>query len=197
MPTFVRSLIWVFGLFFLGMLPATGEIVYNSPPAKTQTRAKKHNKPRYKAKKRIQKEQQDITLGLYLTFTVLFLLPLLVLGGFGLVLLGFSMGGLVGLGIGFILLGNLGTILGGLLTGSTASYSTNALKTAVWIFFSINLIGGSVALLYGLGILQGGVLFSILGIGGLVFALVFLIWAIYIWQQNKAFRQGSRIPEGE
>lgn len=199
MPTFVHSLPSILGLLLLFIVPATAKIVYHTPPAKkhviTQKRTSK--KARLTPKKNIQREQQDITLKLYLTFALLLLLPVLVLTGFGLVLFGFYSSWLVGFGIGLIILGTLGVILGGLLTGRTNSYSTNVLKTAVWVFFSIHLIGGLTTLLYGVGLLVGGVLFSALGIGSLVFALVFLIWALSIWQQNKAFRQGSRQVDKE
>lgn len=199
MLTSVRLLLPILGLLFLLIVPANAKIVYHIPPTKKNTITKKHTKKwtRLIPKKRIQRQQQNITLSLYITFTLLFLLPILVLTGFGLVLFGLYSSWLVGLGIGLIILGTLGVILGGLLTGRTNSYSTNALNTVVWVFFFIHLVGGLAVLFYGVGLLAGGILFSALGIGSLVFALVFLIWGIGIWLQNKAFRQGRRLVDEE
>lgn len=197
MPLTSRSLVGIFLLLFLYIVPATAELVYNAPPARSKTsiRAKKQRPP--KARKRIQSQQKDITLGLYLTFALLLLLPLLVLGGFGLVLLGYAVAWLAGLGIGLILLGNLAAIMGGILTGQTTAYSTSALKTAVWLFFFINALGGVFLLLTVVNVVIGQLLLWIVGIGALVVALGFLIWGIFMWQQNKGFRQGSKLPAEE
>lgn len=190
MPITIRSFVGILGLLLLCTLPATAELVYNTPPPHSQNSTQKQRPTRLK--KRIQRQQQDITLSLYLTFALLLLLPLLVLAGFGLLLLGYAIGWLVGLGIGLVSLGNLGVILGGILTGRTKTYSTSVLKTVVWIFFFINALGGLFVLLTIACVVVGQLLLWGVGIGALIFALGFLIWGICMWQQNKAFRQGSQ-----
>lgn len=186
------ALIQRYFLFLLLLLPCTlpssAEAVY-APSKQAHQRRTQPARTKYRLAlrkpTRIQQSQKDINTSLYLTFALIFLLPLLVISGFTIALLSVELIGWLALGVGLIGLGNLATIIAGLLAGRSRTYSTNALTTGVWVLFGINLLGGLVALALSITMVAA------LGLG---LSFFFLCWGALIWRQRQAFRRGSRIP---
>lgn len=184
MPVSLFRFLLLVGLFLWGTSSSTAAWVYTAPPAQPKTKHRFRLKPSPKTTVPPQQQgtQQGITSGLYLTFGLLFLLPVFVVLGLLLTLLGSPLW----LGLALILLGNGAALLAGWLAGRTNSYSTKVLQTAVWVFFVLNLVGVGLALWWSLWVLLGVVA---------AFALLFLIWGIGIGLQKSAFKRASQVGE--
>lgn len=179
---------------------AHSEVVYNAPPAKKITKKKKkqkHFKSRAAFIQQQQKKPDNIVIGLYITFAVLILLPVLVLAGTLIVALGFP--GLLAyiLGCSLIGVGNIGIILGGVLTGATATYNTQVLYFAVWILFGLNLAAVLTFLLLQILVFSVSPLLLFLTIAVAIAALVFLIWAALITRKKRQFKRASRLQQAQ
>lgn len=177
------------------------EAIYTpAPPAKKITKKKKRTyKKRLHAKqvilKKAQKKPNDIVFGLYITFAILILLPVLVLTGTLLIALGFPGLLMFILGAIFIGLGNIGVILAGVFTGATSTYNTQALYFAVWVLFGLNLAALFIFLLLYTTVFVGASLLLFLTIGVAVLTLIFLIWAALITRRKRQFKKASRLEE--
>jgi hypothetical protein len=191
-------------LLLLFLLPSSlslsvvhAEAVYKSPPPTKKALSKKKHKKRSRAKRRLQKKgfkkPNSVVFGLYVTFVLLILLPLLVLLGTLVVAFGFPNLLLYSVGVGMIGLGNIGVLLAGIFTGRTSTYNTQALFFAVWVLFGINLAAAlAFALLYTVAFASASLLLF-LTIGVAVIALIFLLWGALITRQKKAFKRASKI----
>lgn len=195
---------WVLGFLLLSSLPLSStpaEAVYHAvPPAKKISKKKKRQ---YKKQARVQqrlakkkeKKPDNIVFGLYVTFALLILLPILVLLGTLIVALGFP--GLVAYIVGTTLIGigNLGVILAGILTGATRTYNTQVLYLAVWVLFGLNLAALiTFSLLYSVVFISAPLLL-ILTIAVGIITLAFLIWAAIITRAKKRFKANSYLNE--
>lgn len=198
--TFIRfyrySLLLSLALLFL--IPAQAEVVYHLPPparkAKHRDKASSRIK-RFRKKAAPNRQKQGIVANLYLTFSLLFLLPILWGLGLAFILGSGGFGLLFWLGIGLLVLSNGATITAGILTGATPTYSTRALGTGVLFFFLLNLLGGLFILIYNSLLLGAIIPLTATGIGLLVIALIFLIWGAFIIHQGRDFRRGSKMVE--
>lgn len=187
-------------LLFCGSLPLStvqAEVVYpTAPPAKKISKKKKAQKRlnvKRTALKKSRQKPNNIVLGLYLTFGLLLLLPLLVITGGLLILLGVPTVLNAILGMSLIGIGNIATVLAGFLTGSNDDYSTQVLFVATWIMFVVNAVLLFVCLftLYGfLGFV------ALINIGILtLFTAIFFVWAIILTIQKQRFRKASQLEE--
>jgi hypothetical protein len=155
----------------------------------------KHRK--YKKRKRLFKKPNEskggIVPSLYITFGILILLPTLIILGITLIGIGFPFLAFISLGLGLIILGNVGTLVAGSLAGATKQYSSQILSFGLWMLFGINFAGAITLLI--LNLLVFSSLFIWILIAGLFALAIFtLIWALIIRQQNKAFRNDPIIP---
>ncbi|MFK7799520.1 MAG: hypothetical protein AB8E82_18860 [Aureispira sp.] len=187
-------------LLFCGSLPLStvqAEVVYQTGPPAKKISKKKKIKKRLKAKraafKKSKKKPDNIVLGLYLTFGLLLLLPLLVLTGGLLILLGVPTVLNIVLGMSLIGIGNITTVLAGFLTGSNEDYSTQVLFVATWIMFGINLVFLFICLFTLYGTLGFLALFT-LGLLGL-FSAIFLVWGIGLTIQKLRFQKASQLED--
>lgn len=200
LPSFCLALCFLL-LSSLPLSTVHAEVVYHSaPPAKKISKKKKqHYKKQILAQKRWHKKKKrqpdNIVFGLYVTFALLILLPILVLLGTLLVALGFP--GLVTyiLGATLIGVGNLGVILAGVFTGATKTYNTQVLYLAVWVLFGLNLAALIIFVLLYSVVFVGAPLLLFLAIGVGVVALIFLIWGAIITRSKRRFKAKSYLNE--
>lgn len=195
LPIFFLSLCLLFCLS-VPFSVTHAEVGYSTaPPAKKITK-KKQLKKRPRAKRRqAQKKPDNIVLGLYLTFGVLLLLPILVITGTLLLTFGFPGLPAYILGIGLIGLGNLGVILAGAFTGATNTYDTQVLFFGVWFLFGLNIGALLTFLLLYLLVFTGAPLLLFAVIFTTITSLVFLIWGLVIGQGKRQFQQVNHLEE--
>lgn len=158
-------------------------------PIKKNKRGKRQL--RKKRKKRLFKKpnqtEANIVSSLYVTFAILILLPILIILGITLIGVGFPSLIFAYLGLGFIILGNMGLLLAGSIAGATKQYSSQILSFGLWVIFGINLVGAITLLLLNLFLFSS--LFIWLVAAGLFALAIFaVVWALIIRQQNKALR---------
>jgi len=140
----------------------------------------KHRK--YKNRKQFSKKptqsEGGIVTSLYLTFSILILLPALIILGIILVGVGFPSLLFFYLGLGFILFGNLSALT----------------AFGLWILLGTNLLGAITLLVLNL-LLFSSLLLWVLIAGLFVLAIFTLVWALIIRKQNKAFRNATTDQE--
>jgi len=156
----------------------------------------KHRK--YKNRKQFSKKptqsEGGIVTSLYLTFSILILLPALIILGIILVGVGFPSLLFFYLGLGFILFGNLSALTAGSIAGIGQQYSSQILSFGLWILLGINLLGAITLLVLNL-LLFSSLLLWVLIAGLFVLAIFTLVWALIIRKQNKAFRNATTDQE--
>lgn len=157
-------------------------------PVKKGKRAKHKKSKRYKRLfKKPNKQEGGIVASLYVTFAILILLPILILLGLTLVGVGFPSLIFFYIGLGLILLGNIGALTAGGVAGMTKQYSGQILSFGLWVLFGINLLGAIALLALNLLVFSSLLLWVL--IAGLIAIAIFsLVWALIIRKQNKAFR---------
>lgn len=200
----ISSFLILVGLF-IAVPTGQAKVIYGSeivdapPPVekKKKKQRKKRIKKRHKNWRKAPQQEQDIVPSLYMTFTVMGLLPLLVMGGIIWSAIGFPFLLHILFGLGFVLLGNVAAIIAGRVAGATKTYSTQILSFALWFFFGINLAGAIVFLSLFLTIFTGFYLMLGMAIGMALFAIGFLIWALIVHHQNKDLRNSNTEEDAE
>lgn len=196
--SFLFSSLFILMSLFIALPVGQAKVVYNSvivdtPPVekKKKKQRKKRVKKHKKNWRKAPKQNQDIVPGLYMTFTVMGLLPLFVIGGIIWTAIGFPLLLHIILGIALIVLGNIAAMIAGRVAGATKTYSTQILSFALWFFFGINLAGAIVFLSLFLTLFAGMYLMLGLAIGMALLAIAFLIWALLAHHQNKGLRNST------
>jgi len=166
----------------------------NSVPVKKGKKVKhRKHKNRKQFFKKPNKSEGGIVTSLYLTFSVLILLPALIILGITLIGAGFPSLLFFYLGLGFILFGNMGALTAGSIAGATKQYHSQILSFGLWVLFGINLLGAIALLTLNL-LIFSSVLFWVLIAGLFALTIFTLVWALIIRKQNKAFRNTNRTP---
>ena len=172
----------------------TSEQINSVPVEKGKKAKRKKHKKRKRLFKKPNQENGGIVTSLYITFSILILLPILVILGIALVGAGFPSLIFFYLGLGFILLGNIGALTAGAVAGATKQYSSQILSFGLWVLFGINLLGAIALLVLNL-LFFSSVLLWVLIAGLFAIAIFALIWALIIRKQNKAFRNSNTDEE--
>ncbi|MCH2022386.1 MAG: hypothetical protein MK207_07885 [Saprospiraceae bacterium] len=156
-------------------------------PVEKGKKKKKKRKRLLKKSKKIKKSD-DIVPNLYTTFIVLGMLPIFVIFGLFLIAFNLTLLSCFYIGVSLIILGNAATIIAGIVAGANKNYSTQVLSFALWLLFSINIVGGIVLLLIYFSLFIGWLNLLLIAILLLAIGTFMLIWALAIRKQNKDLR---------